>query len=182
MKLRVAAVAVSILLLTSCSGSGSGSEPEPSAGSGAGSASLASEAASELEGAWTTTLDRDAVIAYIRGQGWSKDVEKALLAPDMAGPAQTEFRVDFVGDRFRMAQVPSDVQWQSGTYRLQDGVLYLDDEAPVGVLSFRYHLDGDVATFDHPDTQPAGPDYLPGAPDWAPGAVMWSSTPWQRIS
>ncbi len=44
-----------------------------------------------------------------------------------------------------MAQVATDEQWQSGTFRIEDGRIYLDDEAPVGEVTFRLHLDGDTA-------------------------------------
>ena len=118
----------------------------------------------------------------MRHRGWSRQTQRALLDPTMAGPEQTEFRIDFVGDRFRMSQVNTDVQWQSGTFELKDdGRIYLDDEAPVGYLAFRYHVDGDQATFDHPGSGPGTmPEFLPGTPDWAPGAVMWASVPWHR--
>ena len=92
-----------------------------------------------------------------------------MLSPDMAGPEETRFRIDFVGDRFRMAQVSSDEQWQSGTFEIEDGRIVLDDEAPVGVLTFRFTLDGDSATFDDPSTDSGGAEVMPGVPDWAPG-------------
>ena len=109
--------------------------------------------------------------------------QKALLAPDMAGPVQTEFRLDFVGDRFRMAQVATDSQWQSGTFRLEDGRIFLDDEAPVGEGTAAVHLDGDSLTFDDVgDTSDPEDEqeFMDGAPVWAPGGVMWASTTWTR--
>jgi hypothetical protein len=135
---------------------------------------------SPLEGTWTTDITREAVIAYIREAGWGKLAEKALLDPQMTGPDQTEFRIDFVGDRFRMAQVSTDAQWQSGTFRIEGDRIYLDDEAPVGELTFRLTLDGDRATYDKPDDTSGDGEFMPGVPNWAPGAVMWASTTWVR--
>ena len=97
-----------------------------------------------LEGTWTTDLEPSAVRAYIRRAGWGKAAERVLLGPEMAGPHDTEFRIDFVGDYFRMAQVSTDEQWQSGTFNLRDRTLTIDDEAPVGVNTFRVDLDGDT--------------------------------------
>jgi hypothetical protein len=81
-----------------------------------------------------------------------------------------------------MYDAESDEQQQSGTYELKDdGTIWLDDEAPVGYLVFKYHLNGDSMSFDQPDSEPAdAPDYLPGVPDWAPGAVLWAPAPWHR--
>jgi hypothetical protein len=177
---RLAPIAATLLVLTACSSEDpdSSAAPEPSAATTA-----AETAASPLEGTWTTDLTREAVIAYVRENGWSKQVEKALLSPDMAGPEETEFRLDFVGDRFRMAQVATDSQWQAGTYRIEDGVLFLDDEAPVGEATLSMHLDGDTVTFDDPGftTDPQEEEeFMDGAPAWAPGGVMWGATAWER--
>jgi hypothetical protein len=166
------------LALGACASDADSAAPAPDADAQASDA--AEVAAGPLEGTWTTDLNRKAVRAYIRRAGWGKEAEKALLDPDMAGPDKTEFRVDFVGDRFRMAQVSTDEQWQSGTFTIDDGRIYLDDEAPVGELTFQFQLDGDTATFDDPSDTSGGGEFLPGVPGWAPGAVMWASTTWER--
>lgn len=137
-------------------------------------------AATPLEGTWTTDLKRAAVRTYIREAGWGRAAEKVLLDPDMAGPRKTEFRIDFVGDRFRMAQATTDEQWQSGVFRLAGRTLTLDDEAPVGVNTFRVNLEGDTVTFDQPGPSGDGFEFMPGVPGWAPAAVLWSSTTWRR--
>jgi hypothetical protein len=185
--LAAAGIATLVLALTSCSSgtsSDAGTEPATTTPSAPPSTpeTIPVAATTPLEGTWMANLDRQRVIAYIRKAGWSKRVEKALLEPDMAGPEQNEFRLDFVGNRFRMSQAATDVQWQSGTYELKDDrTIWLDDEAPVGYLVFTYHLDGDTISFDQPTSDPAGlPDFMPGAPDWAPGAVMWATVPWHR--
>jgi hypothetical protein len=176
MKLLVPLIA-GVLALAACSsdtGESTAADPAPVA-----SSSPTTSATTPLEGSWRTDLTREAIIAYIRKAGWGKEAEKILLDPHMAGPAQTEFRIDFVGDRFRMAQVATDEQWQSGTFWIEDGRIFLDDEAPVGELTFRLTIDGDTATYDKPDDT-GGPEFMPGVPAWAAGAVMWASTSWER--
>lgn len=160
-------------------GGGSGSGPrEPTATTG----SPTEAPVTPLEGTWTTDLERSAVRAYIRDAGWSRAAERVLLGPEMAGPRATRFRIDFVGDQFRMAQVDTDEQWQSGFFTLEDGTLTIDDEAPVGVTTFRVHLDGDTATFDRPGPNGDGFEFRPGVPHWAPAAVLWCSTTWRRTT
>ena len=39
-----------------------------------------------------------------------------------------------------MALVATDEQWKSGTYRIEEGRFYFDDEAPVRESTFPYHL------------------------------------------
>ncbi|MBF4769904.1 hypothetical protein ISU10_19200 [Nocardioides agariphilus] len=176
-------VLTAVLVLAACGAddsSVSGAAAAPTEAASDVGSSPTAPAVTELEGTWTTDLTRKAVRAYIRGQGWGEQAEEFLLAPDMAGPEQTQFRVDFVGDRFRMAQVATDEQWQSGTFRIEDGRIYLDDEAPVGELTFAVHLDGDVLTYDSPGDTGGGGQFIPGVPGWAPGAVMWASTTWSR--
>ncbi len=158
---------------------------EPPASTVSTSPSEATETApaiSELEGTWTTDLKRKAVKAYIRKQGWSETVENILLGPDYAGPDQTEFRIDFVGNRFRMSQAATDEQWQSGTFRIEGDRIYLDDEGPVGELIFRVNVDGESVVFDEPGIEPADFVFVPGVPGWAPAAVLWASTTWERAS
>jgi hypothetical protein len=172
MSRRLAPIAAALLVLAACgtdhpADSGAASEPTTS----------------PLEGTWTTDLTHEALLAYIHHAGWSKKVEKALLGPKMAGPSASELRVDFVGETFRMSRVTTDEQMQSGVFWIEDDRIYLDDEAPVGELTFALHLDGDTATYDEPaDT--SDPDneqeYVDGAPVWAPGAVLWASTTWTR--
>ncbi|MFC5179359.1 hypothetical protein [Nocardioides taihuensis] len=152
-------------------------EPATPAGSTAAEAPV-----SPLEGTWTTDLKASAVRAYIREAGWGRAAEKALLDPEMAGPRETEFRIDFVGDQFRMAQATTDEQWQSGVFTLEDGTLTIDDEAPVGVNTFRVDLNGDTVNFDQPGPNGDGFEFMPGVPGWAPAAVLWCSTTWQRTS
>lgn len=135
-----------------------------------------------LEGTWTTDLEPSAVRAYIRRAGWGKAAERVLLGSEMAGPNETEFRIDFVGDYFRMAQVSTDEQWQSGVFTLREDTLTIDDEAPVGVNTFRVDLDGDTVTFDRPGPNGDGFEFMPGVPGWAPAAVLWCSTTWTRSS
>ena len=184
---RLAPIAATLLVLAACGSEDpddSGAPSEATTSTSSVATTTATEmTTSPLEGTWTTDLTREAVIAYVHKAGWSKEVEKALLDPDMSGPEQTEFRVDFVGDSFRMSQVATDAQWQSGTFWIEGGRIYLDDEAPVGELTFALHLDGNTATFDKPgDT--SDPDdeqeFVDEAPVWAPGAVMWASTTWTR--
>jgi hypothetical protein len=178
--LALVTVAAAVLAVPGC-GSGDSGNTAPTAAPTTSVASSETESATTpLEGTWTTDLTRDAVVAYIRKAGWGKEAEKILLDPRMAGPDRTEFRIDFVGDRFRMAQAATDQQWQSGTFRIEDGRIYLDDEAPVGELTFRVSIDGDTATYDKPDDTTDDGDFVPGVPAWAPGAVMWASTPWER--
>lgn len=173
-----------LLPLAACSSDGATPSSAADSPSNAVTTTEAAETTetSPLEGTWTTDLERQAVVAYIREAGWGKKAEKALLEPNMAGPEQTEFRIDFVGDRFRMAQVATDEQWQSGTFRIEGDRIYLDDEAPVGELGFRLTVDGDRATYDQPSDTSGGADFLPGVPVWAPGAVMWGSTTWERAA
>ena len=139
MKFTVALAATLVLTATACS---SGEDPDAGPPTPATSSSPPA-VETPLEGTWTTDLERAAVRGYIRKQGWGREAERVMLSPDMAGPEETRFRIDFVGDRFRMAQVSSDEQWQSGTFEIEDGRIVLDDEAPVGVLTFRFTLDGD---------------------------------------
>lgn len=175
----VAALAALVLLLTGCNQSSS-----PSSGSAAPSAvaedSSPAATTTPLEGTWTTDLEPSAVRAYIREAGWGRQAEKALLDPEMAGPRDTLFRIDFVGDRFRMSQARTDEQWMSGVFTLDDGTLTLDDEAPVGLNTFRVRVDGDTATFDQPGPDGAGFEFMPGVPGWGPAAVLWCSTTWKR--
>ncbi len=180
--LTITLVAGSLLLpLAACSSDGSTS----SAADTPSNAATTTEAAettetSPLEGTWTTDLTRDAAIAYIRKEGWDKETEKALLEITMPKTDDTVFRIDFVGNHFRMALAATDEQWQSGTFRIEDDRIYLDDEAPVGELTFRLRIDGDRATYDKPvDTSGEG-ELAPGVPIWAPGGVMWASTTWER--
>lgn len=172
-----------LLALPACSGTDSSGtvSPEPVEPT----ASVVTEAAdpSPFEGTWTTDLTRDAVRAYIRKAGWSRKVEAALMKPDMAAPATTEFRIDFENGYFLMSLAATGEPWQSGTYRLEDGRMYLDDEAPVGETSFSYHLDDSTVTFDDPvdSVDPNNEsEWIDGAPVWAAGAVMWASTTWTR--
>lgn len=173
-----------IAVLTTLALAATGCASDPSASSADTTPSETSSstpaARSPLEGTWTTDLRRSEVRAYIRGQGWSRDAERVLLGPEMAGPAETEFQIDFVGDRFRMSQVSTDEQWQSGFFELEGGQIKLDDEAPVGVLTFRVDLDGDTARFDQPGPNGDGFEFMKGVPGWAPGAVLWASTTWER--
>lgn len=182
---RVLAPAVTVLILLSGCGSESSSTSSQGPADPSTSATTAASDASPLEGTWTTDLTPEAVRAYIRRQGWSKQVERAIMQPDMAAPPTTEFRIDFEDDFFRLALVATDEQWESGTYRVEDGRVYLDDEAPVGEGTFRYHVKGNTVTFDDPgDT--SDPDnqqeWVDGAPIWAMGGVLLGSTPWERSS
>lgn len=170
-------LAAMVLALTGCTDGSSGS----SDAAAAPTPSTRPAVTTPLEGTWTTDLDRSAVREYIRDAGWSRAAERALLDPEMAGPDDTAFRIDFVGDRFRMAQASTDEQWQSGTFTLKDGTVTLDDEAPVGVITFRVRIDGDTAVFDQPGPDGDGFEFMPGVPGWAPGAVLWCSTTWERV-
>jgi hypothetical protein len=176
---RILMTTAVFLAMSGCS-SGEPGPAGPSPSSTTTTTSSDAAPVSPLEGTWTTDLKRAAVKAYIRDAKWGKRAERALLDPDMAGPRDTEFRIDFVGDRFRMAQVSTDEQWQSGTFTIEQGRIVLDDEAPVGVLSFRLTLEGDTATFDEPGPDGDRFEFMPGIPGWAPGAVMWASTAWER--
>lgn len=181
----LATATAALMLLAACSSNGMDSEKDIGTADSdptTTSVSTTAAAATPLEGGWTANLKRSSVVAYIRNAGWSRQAQRVLLDPSMAGPRQTEFRIDFVGDQFRMSQVATDIQWQSGSYQLKDdGAIWLDDEAPVGYLTFQYHLDGDQVTFDHAVSQPAGMhEFMPGVPDWAPGAVLWASVPWHQ--
>lgn len=139
--------------------------------------------ATPLEGTWITDLKRKAVVAYIREAGWDKRAERALVSEDIAGPAETEFRIDFIGDQFRMSQAATDEQYQSGTFTIEEGRLILDDEAPVGEITFRLDIQDDTVTFDQPDLdgRNAEPNFRPGVPGWAPAAALWCSTTWERV-
>ena len=114
-RLRVAIPFLTAVVALAACGSTDDSTPVGAAPTGSDTSSDPSGEApttTELEGTWTTDLSRKAVRAYIREQGWSRTAEKLLLTPDMAGPEETEFRIDFVGNRFRMAQQATDEQWQ----------------------------------------------------------------------
>jgi hypothetical protein len=165
---------------TGCTTSGATDAGREEPATPAGSTTTAT--VTPLEGTWTTNLEARAVRAYVRRAGWGRAAEKALLDPEMAGPRETQFRIDFVGDQFRMAQATTDEQWQSGVFTLEDGTLTIDDEAPVGVTTFRVNLDGDTVTFDRPGPNGDGFEFMPGVPGWAPAAVLWCSTTWQRTS
>jgi hypothetical protein len=176
----LAGAVVALCLLSGCSGNEK-TTSEAAPAQTPPTSSAPTDPTTQMEGVWTADLKRGAVVAYLRRMGWSQDAQKALLDPSMAGPKQTAFRVDFVGDHFRMSQVATDIQWQSGTFDIKKGTISLDDEAPVGYLTFHVHVDGDRATFDHPASDPTSmPEFLPGVPDWGPGAVMWASVPWHR--
>ena len=184
----LAAVLTAVLLLPACAADDSsspGSASSPSETETETDTTTAAAEASPFEGTWTTDLTREAVRAYIRKQGWSKKVEKAIMKPDMVAPPTTVFRIDFADGFFRMALDATDEQWMSGTFRLEDGRIYLDDEAPVGETTFAYHLDGDTMSFDDPgDTSDPDNeiDMLDGAPVWTISAVLLSSTPWTRVA
>ncbi len=178
----VAGLVAGVASLAGCSSDEPRASAETATPSRSAEASETTPATSELEGTWTTDLKRNAVKAYIREQGWSKTVEDILLGPEYAGPEQTEIRIDYVGNRFRMSQAATDEQWQSGTFRIEDGRIYLDDEGPVGEVIFRVNVNGDTAVFDEPAISPASFVWVPGVPGWAPAAVLWSSTTWERAS
>lgn len=170
---------LTLLALGAVGCSGGTSRPATSTSFPSGNTSTTS-ATTALEGTWTTDLERSAVRAYIRDNGWGRAAEKALLDPEMSGPVQTEFRLDFVGDRFRLAQVATDEQWMSGTFMLEGDTLTLDDEAPVGVTTFRVDLVGDTVAFGEPGPDTPGFEFMPGVPSWAPAATLWCVTTWRR--
>jgi hypothetical protein len=175
------AVLITACLVAGCESDSTGTAAATSPSSASASPSESSGAEeSPLEGTWTSDLRPAAIAAYIRRAGWGRAAEKALLDPAMSGPGRTQFRIDFAGDQFRMSQVSTDEQWQSGTWRIKDGRLYLDDSFPVGELTFRLHLNGDTATFDRPHDTSNPPEFMPGVPGEAPGATLWGSTVWTR--
>ena len=173
-----------LLALPACS-SGTDSSGTVSPAPVEPTASVVTEAAdpSPFEGTWTTDLTRDAVRAYIRKAGWSRKVEAALMKPDMAAPATTEFRIDFENGYFLMSLAATGEPWQSGTYPPRGRTHVPRRRGPRRRDELRYHLDDSTVTFDDPvdSVDPNNEsEWIDGAPVWAAGAVMWASTTWTR--
>ena len=116
---------------------------------------------------WRTDITEDAFAAAIVDAGFPEDVVTESLTY-LPGP---EFRLEFLGDRFRMSWVPEDEQFQAGTFAIDGDEITIDDEAPVGTATVPFTVDGDELTFRIPsdvaDLDPVGVGF-------------WTATTWVR--
>ncbi len=163
-----AAVVLALLMLpTGCSEDSPddpGTTSQPST-----PAPVSSETATDspLEGVWRAEITEEAFAAAIVEAGYPEDVVAEALTY-LPGP---EFRLEFLGERFRMSYVPEDEQYQAGTFSVDGDRITIDDEAPVGIPAFPFAVDGDELTFEPPSDE-ADLDPV--------GVGFWASTTWVR--
>jgi hypothetical protein len=186
MRIRRIALPLAMVVLLVPSACSSDDE-DPQANDATSTSSTPEPEASEpveapLEGAWTADITPEAFTAYIVSAGYDESVATEILGPDNETLPGPEFRLEFLGDRFRLSYAPTDEQFMSGTFTLADDAVTFDDEAPVGLYTFAFAVAGDELRLSDGTTSNAEIELAPGIPDFLPGAAFMSSSPWTRAS
>lgn len=133
------------------------------------------ETTNPLQGAWSTSITPQAYAAFIVSTGVDETIATQITSENLAGP---DFRLEFLADRFRLSYTPTDDQYMSGTFSVEGDQVTLDDEAPVGVYTWRFAVDGDTLVFSEGTTSNPEIELIPGVPDFLPGDAFLSSAPW----
>lgn len=133
----------------------------------------------ELDGTYRRTLTVESVRAALTADGHGKRVLR-LYTSDL--PSDPEFQLDLQGGAFRVSRTADDDQWMSGAYTLENGEITLDDEAPVGTITFAYEQTASGLRFRYvKNTGPEGIEWKPGVPDYVPALPLWTGSEWERV-
>lgn len=177
----IALTAAALLTSSGCSDSdapASGRSAVSAATSAASSDAAGPEA--ELNGVYRTRISRAAYATAVMTDGWTREEAQRVARELPENPA--EFELELRDGRFRQSWMPTDEQWQSGTYRLRGDKIVLDDEAPVGTITFAYRLTGSGVRFRFTGSyDPAHAEWRPGIPGYLPAVGFWAATPWERV-